>query len=128
MLTRTQPLGSLPVGTRFRFPEDPRTAGFPYVVLPTPATYRGDRHFQPDAKPVVIHRKGGRYPRYGQVAGFYPVQNDAGQIVAWVAHPDTPVRIPRPWTRPLGQAALTLLILAIALLAAYGLLTRLGEA
>jgi len=127
MLTRTLPLGTLPAGARFRFPEEPRTEGYPYVVLPTPATYRGDRHFPPEATPVVIHRKDGRYPRYGQVAGYYPVQNDQGQVVAWVASSKTLVRVPVPWARSLGPAALALLVMAIALATTYGLLTRLGE-
>ncbi len=129
MFTRNQPLGSLPVGTRFRFPEETRFEGFPYVILPTPATYRGDRHFPENERPVVIHRKDGRYPRYGRIAGFYPVQNDAGQVVAFVARPSIPVTVPRPWGKLLlGGMLLLVIVLAIALATAYWGLTRLGEA
>lgn len=128
MLTRTLLLGSLPVGARFRFPEEAPSQGFPYVVLPTPATYRGDQHFQPDDRPVVIHRKDGRYPRYGTVAGYYPVQNDQGNVVAWVANPKTRVVVARRWGRTLALGMLSMLFLAIALGGAYWLLTRLAQA
>ena len=128
MLTRQQPLGSLPVGARFRFLEEPASQGFPYVILPIPATYRGDRHFTPDAPPIVIYRKDGRYPRYGTIAGYYPVQNDEGKVVRWVADPKTPVRAPWPWTWALRSGLLTLLVLGLALGSAYWLLSRLGSA
>lgn len=128
MLTRQQPLGSLPVGARFRFLEEPASQGFPYTILPIPATYRGDQHFTPDAQPVVIYRKDGRYPRYGTVSGYYPVQNDEGKVVRWVADPKTPVRTPRPWARAVMASLLTVLVLAIALAAAYALLSRMGSA
>lgn len=126
MFTRTLPLGTLPAGSRFRFPEDPPSAGYPYVVLPTPATYRGDRHFAPDESPVVIHRQDGRYPRYGQVAGFYPVQNDQGQLVAWVAHPATLVRAPMPFTHLATRLIATVTLLLVALATANALLSRLN--
>ena len=128
MLTRKQPLGSLPVGARFRFLEESATQGFPYVILPIPATYRGDRHFERDTQPVVIYRQDGRYPRYGTISGYYPVQNDEGKVVRWVADPKTIVKSPRPWARALAYSVLGLLILAIALFATYGLLSRLASA
>lgn len=128
MLTRQQPLGSLPVGARFRFLEEPASQGFPYAILPIPAIYRGDRHFAPDVQPVVIYRKDGRYPRYGTVAGYYPVQNDEGKVVRWVADPKTLVRTPRAWARALGIGLLTLLLLVLSLGAIYWLLIRLGSA
>ncbi len=126
MLTRTLPLGSLPVGARFRFPEEPKSQGFPYVILPVPATYRGDQHFASDEQPVVIQRKDGRYPRYGTVAGFFPVQNDAGKVIRWVASPKTMVLTPRPWARNMRNAMLTLAVALLALGAVYWLLARLG--
>jgi hypothetical protein len=129
MFTRNQPLGALPVGARFRFPEEPRSQGFPYVILPTLATYRGDRHFPENERPVVIHRQDGRYPRHDKIAGFYPVQNDAGQVVAFVARPSTPVTVPRPWAKALlGGLLLLMVLLAIALAASYWGLIRLGAA
>ena len=127
MLTRKQPLGSLPVGTRFRFLEEPAAQGFPYVILPIPATYRGDRHFERDAQPVVIYRRDGRYPRYGTISGYYPVQNDAGKVVRWVADSKTLVRVPRRWAKALLISLLSLVVLAIALSATYGLLSRMAS-
>ena len=127
MLTRKQPLGSLAAGSRFRFLEESVTQGFPYVILPIPATYRGDRHFERDAQPVVIYRQDGRYPRYGTINGYYPVQNDEGKVVRWVADPKTLVKSPRPWARTLLFSLLGLVILAIALFATYGLLSRLAS-
>lgn len=128
MLTRKIPLGSLPVGARFRFLEEPASQGFPYAILPIPATYRGDRHFERDVPPIVIYRRDGRYPRYGSIAGYYPVQNHEGKIVRWVADPKTLVRTPRPWAKALWLGLLSLVLLALALSAAYWLLSRLGSA
>jgi|GEM_PF-2545038 len=127
LLTRKQPLGSLPVDARFRFLEEPASQGFPYVILPIPATYRGDRHFEPDAQPVVIYRRDGRYPRYGTINGYFPVQNDEGKVVRWVADPKTLVRVPRPWARILLYSLVILLILALALGASYALLSRMAS-
>lgn len=126
MLTQRHPIGQLPAGTRFRFPEEARSQGFPYTILPIPATYRGDQHFKPGETPVVIYRKDGRYPRYGTIAGYFPVQDDSGKIVRWVAKPETQVLVPRNLRKTLALALLFLLLLGLALTATYGFLSRFG--
>lgn len=126
VFSRLRLLGELPVGTRFRFQEEPRSQGYPYTILATPATYRGEEHFAPGETPVVIRRRDGRYPRYGKIEGYFPVQDSTGKIVRWVAHPATEVRIRNPWGTWLALGGLTLLVLIVALIALYFLMTPLA--
>lgn len=127
MPPRRLPLGTLPPGSRFRFPEEPPSEGFPYTVLPIQATYRGDQHFAPGEAPVVIQRQDGKYPRFGQVDGFFPVQNEDGRHVRWVARPSTLVLVPRPLSRLLKLGLLTLLAFILALAITYGMLIQLAR-
>lgn len=119
-MARFVPIGSLAAGSRFRFQEESRWRGFPYAVLATPATVKGTRHFADGVHPVVIRSRSGKYPRYGHIAGFFPVKDNDGRKVHWVVHPETEVRVP---SRVARAVTLLLAFVVIAALAAvYGLL------
>ena len=126
MLIKRRPISQLTPGARFRFSEEPKSEGFPYTIKATPAVYRGEGYFAPGETPVVIMRKDGRYPRYGKIEGYFPVANDEGKVVRWVAHPNTVVLVPHPLVLFLMRAALTAFLLLVALVFSYWLLYRLG--
>jgi len=106
-------------GARFRFAEESRWRGFPYLVLATPATVKGTRLFAEGTRPVVIRSRNGRYPRYGHVQGFFPVRDNDGRLVHWVVHPETEVLVPSMLARALALLLALLVLLGLAVV--YGL-------
>lgn len=90
MPTRVR-IATLKRGQRFRFLEEGAWSGYPYEVLDVPASVKGTELFEAGERPVVIRRPDGRYPRYGKIAGYYPVRNEDGKLVCWVVHPSLEV-------------------------------------
>lgn len=123
-MARLIALHELEPGRRFRFPEESRRQGFPYVVLDVSVTVKGSGFFAEGERPIALRRLDGRYPRYGSLQGFYPVRDADGRLVHWVAHPTTQVVVPSFGTRFLrGIAGLFGVILALLLL--YAVLSAL---
>lgn len=122
-MARLVPIERLEPGARFRFAEESRWRGFPYRVLATPTTVKGTRLFAEGTRPVVIRSRSGRYPRYGQVEGFFPVRDNDGRQVHWVVHPETGVLVPTWGARVLSLVLLLLVVLGLA--AVYGVLYQL---
>jgi hypothetical protein len=130
VLVRRVAVGELNPGDRFRFQEEGRRAGYPYLVVPIPTRYRGERkYFDEGELPIVIRRMDGNYPPYGAISGFFPVKNDEGRAIYWVAHPHTEVLAPTrlalrlQWGFVHGLLALIAILAALA--ASYWLISTL---
>jgi len=122
-VARATRIDNLKATSPFRFIEEAAWTGFPYRVDPRGANVAGVEEFGPGERPVVIHREGGRYPRYGSVKGCYPVKGPDGSVRHWVVKAEIEVLVPS-WHTQLAQALLTLLAVSLALLSLWWFLGR----